>query len=167
MSYFLFGSFRTTYDEELVQQVKLYGSNNDIYIWFNEEITFYKEIQRMLEEQESEGDIIFAITSKNQPHNSNDVLFPFDKVDNEVLFADESRSIYKKYCEENLDILFECLNTLIQLLGIRQLEIFVVEGYDVTFQKKICDLDAVKIDLLCQIENKVFIDSCIYYISLI
>ncbi len=94
MSYFLFGSFNSTYDKDLLQQVKSYANEKNIYIWFSEEITFYKEIQRMLEEQKSEGSIKFAITSENEPCNSSDVLFPFDKVANDVLFADESRSFY-------------------------------------------------------------------------
>lgn len=165
MSYFLFGSFNAIIDKELLQQVKAYGNEHNIYIWFNEEITFYKEIQRMLEEQKSEGNIKFAITSKNQPHNSSDVLFPFDKVANEVLFADTSRNFYKKCCRENIDIVFDCFDNIINLLNIKQAEIFVVEGYDDIFQKKVCSMDEVKKDLLCQIEDEVSIDSCIYCVS--
>lgn len=44
--------------------------------------------------------LAFAITSRNQPRNSSDVLFPFDKFTNEMLFSDESRNFYKKCCEE-------------------------------------------------------------------
>lgn len=165
MSYFLFGSFNAIHNKKLLQQIKSYGNKNNIYVWFNEEIAFYKEIQRMLEEQKSKGNITFAITSKNQPRNSSDVLFPFDKFTNEMLFSDESRNFYKKCCEDNLDILFDCLKKLVDLLYIRQAEIFVVEVYDDTFCKKICSMDEMKKDLLCQIENNVFIDSCVYYLS--
>ncbi len=165
MSYFLFGSFNSTYDKELLHQVKSYANEKNIYIWFSEEITFYKEIQRMLEEQKSDGNIKFAITSENQPRNSSDVLFPFDKIASDVLFADESRSFYKQCCRDNIDILFDCLKKMIDSLHIIQAEIFVVEGYDDIFRKKICSIDEVKQDLLCQIEDKVTLDSCIYYVS--
>lgn len=165
MSYFLFGSFDSTYDKELIQQVKSYANEKNIYMWFNEEITFYKEIQRMLEEQESDGDSIFAITSENQPRNSSDALFPFDKFSSDVLFADKSRNFYKQCCRDNIRILFDCLKNLIDSLHIRQVEIFVVEGYDDIFQKKVCNIDELKQDLLCQIEDKVSIESCIYGVS--
>jgi hypothetical protein len=162
MSYFLFGSFNSTFDKELIEHVKLYANEKNIYIWFGEEITFYKDIHRMLEEQKSEGNIKFAITSKNQPSNSSDVLFPFDKYDSDVLFSNESRDFYNQCCRENIDILFDCLKKLIVTLHVRQADIFVVEGYDDIFQKKVCNIDKLKQDLLCQIEDKVSIVSCIY-----
>lgn len=165
MSYFLFGSFNSAHDRELLQQAKLYANERNIYIWFGEEITFYKEIQRMLEEQKSDGKIKFAITSENQPHNSSDVLFPFDKFSSDELFADKSRNFYKQCCRDNMDILLNCLKNLMDLLHIRYVEIFVVEGYDNVFQKKVCNVDELKRDLLFQIEEKVSLDSCIYCVS--
>lgn len=166
MSYFLFGSFNSVYDKELLEQVKSYASEKNIYIWFNEEITFYQEIHRMLEEQKSGGNINFAITSENQTRNSSDVLFPFDKFSSDVLFADESRNFYKQCCRDNINILFDCLKNLINSLYIRQAEIFVVEGYDDIFRKKVCSIDELKQDLLCQIEDKVSIESCIYHVTI-
>jgi len=167
MSYFLFGSFNSVYDKELLEQVKSYASEKNIYIWFGEEITFYKEIHRMLEEQKSDGNIKFAITSKNQPCNSSDVLFPFDKFSSDVLFADESRNFYKQCCRDNINMLFDCLKKIIDSLHNRQVEIFVVEGYDDIFRKKVCSIDELKQDLLCQIEDKVSIESCIYNVTIL
>ena len=166
MSYFIFGSFYSTYDKEILQQVKSYANEKNIYIWLCEEITFYKEIQRMIEEQKSYGNIMFAITSEKQPRNSSDVLFPFDKFTSDVLFADESREFYKQCCRDNLDILFDCLKKLIDSLHVRYVEIFVVEGYDDIFRKEVCSIDELKRDLLCQIEDNVSIDSCIYCVNL-
>ena len=134
------------------------------YIWFNQEITFYNDIQRMMREQKAEGNTLFAITSKNQPSNSSDVLFPFDKVPNKLLFIDESRMFYKKCCRENIDVLFDFLEKLISMFNIEYIEIFVVEGYDDIFQRKVCNIDEVKRDLLYQIEERVSIDSSIYYV---
>jgi len=116
MSYFLFGSFNSVHDRELLEQVKLYTSEKNIYIWFDEEITFSKEIHGMLEEQKADGNIKFAITSENQPYNSSDVLFPFDKFSSDVLFEDESRNFYKQCCRDNINVLFDCLK-LIHLLN--------------------------------------------------
>ena len=165
MSYFLFGSFESVYDKELLEQVKSYAFERSVYIWFGEEIAFYKEIHRMLEEQKSGGNIKFAITSENQPCSSSDVLFPFDKFSSDVLFADESRNFYKQCCRDNINILFDCLKKLIDILHNRQVEIFVVEGYDDVFRKEVCNLEELKQDLLCQIEDKVSIESCIYHVS--
>ena len=162
MSYFLFGSFDSTYDEELAKNVKIYADNKNIYFWFGKEITFYKDIQRMFEEQKSKGNIKFAITSKNQPRNSSDVLFPFDKYESNLLFEDESRDFYKRCCRENIDILFDCLKKMIDKFHIKQADIFVVEGYDDVFMHKTCSVNELKQDLLCQIEDKVSIDSYIY-----
>ena len=51
MSYFLFGAFNSVNNVKKLQQIKANGLENDIYIWFDEEITFYKDIQRILTEQ--------------------------------------------------------------------------------------------------------------------
>ena len=165
MSYFLFGSFSSVYDKELLEKVKSYAFEKKIYIWFDEEITFYQEIHRMLEEQKSGGNIQFAITSENQPCNSSDVLLPFDKFSSDVLFTDASRNFYKQCCRDNINVLFDCLKKLIDSSHNRQVEIFVVEGYDDIFQKKVCSIDEFKQDLLCQIEDRVVIESCIYFVS--
>ena len=165
MSYFLFGTFNASWDEKKLQQVKTYGKNKNIYIWFNEEIDFYKDIYSMLNEQNSKGKIKFAITSENQPCNSSDVLFPFDKFTNEVLFEDETRGFFKKCCRENIDILFDCLKKMFDMLHIVQCEIFIVEGYDDVFQRKMCSLDEMKRDILGQIEESADIVSCIYVLN--
>lgn len=165
MSYFLFGSFNASQDKKIVQDIKEYVKKKDIYIWFNEEITFYKEIQRMLLEQKAGGNIQFAVTSINQPHNSNDVLFPFDKVIQEVLFINGTRDCYKKCCRSNIDIVFDCLHKLMDSFDVRDGKIFVVEGYDDIFQRKKCNLDEMRSDLLMQIENEISIASCIYYVN--
>lgn len=145
--------------------LKEYGKSKDIYIWFNEEIDFYKDIQRMLLEQKSKGNILFAITSVKQPFNSSDVLFPFDKFTNENLFEDSTREYYKECCRNNLDIVFDCLEKMFFLFRIEQCEIFVVEGYDDFFLKKKFNLLEMKKDILTQIENNVSITSCIYYLD--
>ena len=165
MSYFLFGTFSALQDEKIIQNIKEYAKEKDIYIWFNEEITFCNDIQRMIIEQKSKGNMQFAITSTNQPWNSSDVLFPFDKTNSEVLFSDETGEFYKRICRSNINILFACLNKMKSLFDMNDWEIFVVEGYDNVFHKKKGNLDGIKNDLLLQIVDKKTIDSCIYYVN--
>lgn len=160
----MFGTFYASCDKRVMQDVKSYGKERDTYIWFNEEITFYEDIQRMLIEQKSEGNVKFAITSENQPYNSSDVLFPFDKVTSESSFSDRTREYYKKCCRDNMEMLFQCMNKLFVSFHAVQSEIFIVEGYDDNFQKKRLNIDKVKSDLLLQIEDYMSINSCIYYI---
>lgn len=42
---------------------------------------------------------------------------------------------------------------------------FVVEGYDNVFHKKVCGIEELKQDMLCQIEENMSVDSCIYCIK--
>ena len=116
MSYFLFGAFNSVNNVKKLQQIKANGLENDIYIWFDEEITFYKDIQRMLTEQKAKGKIRFAITSKNQMYNSSDLLFPFDKYESKVMFADGSGELYRRCCRDNLNILFDFLDNMFKAI---------------------------------------------------
>lgn len=165
MSYFLFGTFDALVEQRKIDKLKISGKEKGIFIWFNEEITCYSEIQRMLKEQKSNGKIAFSITSMNQPHNSNDVLFPFDKFSSEELFSDKSRTCFKKISESNLNTLFEYLYEMTTLLEPKNFEMFVVEGYDDSFQRKEMDLSQIRNEMLEQIVKTVAIESCIYCVS--
>lgn len=164
MSYFLFGAFNAVYNEEQLQQIKVYGWENDIYIWFDDEITFYEDIQRMLTEQKAKGKIRFAITSKNQMYNSSDLLFPFDKFESKTMFADGTGELYRRCCRDNLNILFDFLDKMFEIFHMEQTEIYIVEGYDVVFRKKVCSMEEMKEDILWQAEYTQDINSGIYYV---
>ena len=164
MSYFLFGAFNSVNNVKKLQQIKANGLENDIYIWFDEKITFYKDIQRMLTEQKAKGKIRFAITSKNQMYNSSDLLFPFDKYESKVMFADGSGELYRRCCRDNLNILFDFLDNMFKAIYMEQVEIYIVEGYDVAFHTKVCGIEEMKEDILWQVEHTQNIDSSIYYV---
>lgn len=164
MSYFLFGAFNLVNNVKKLQQIKANGLENDIYIWFDEKITFYKDIQRMLTEQKAKGKIRFAITSKNQMYNSSDLLFPFDKCESKIMFADGSGELYRRCCRDNLNNLFIFLDNMFKALYMEQVEIYVVEGYDVAFHKKVCSMEEMKEDILWQVEHTQNIGSSIYYV---
>lgn len=138
MSYFMFGSFDSTKGSEKIQALKSYGIERDIYFWFDGEITFYEDMQRMCQEQKSRGAVKFAITSFGQRYNSSDLLFPYDKYSEKLI--GRSREDFHECCRENLKLVFDCCEQLIAILEPMQLEIFVVEGYDDAFQRKKCSL---------------------------
>ena len=164
MSYFMFGTFDLMHNDSFLQHIKAYALERNIYIWFDEEITFYREIHTMLNEQNMSGNIKFAITSKNQPRNSSDVLLPFDKYPSNKLFADESMTFYKHSCRKNINILFECLDEFFAASNLKWIDICVVEGYDDSFRKLELTTGEMKCDLLNQIENTGTLDSSIYRI---
>lgn len=165
MSYFLFGSFDSLKEKQVIQNIKDYGKKKGVFFWFNEEINFYEDIFRMCNEQHSKKDILFTITSSNQPYNSSDLLFPYDKFTNEELFSDISGTYYKECCKNNIKILFDCLEKLLKLFQPNKIDIFVVEGYDTDFKRKKCTLTEMKMDILVQIETESFIKSCIYELA--
>ncbi|MCM1386778.1 MAG: hypothetical protein NC231_05595 [Bacillus sp. (in: Bacteria)] len=165
MSYLLFGSFNASQNEKILKELNRYIKRGDIYIWFNKEINFNNDIQRMLEEQNSNGNIQFLVTSMNQPHNSDDLLFPFNKVRKEVLFADKTGEYYRIHCKYNINALFNGLYMMKKLYNMKDWEIFVVEGYNNIFQKTECNLAGMREDLLMQIEDKISIAPHIYCIN--
>jgi len=162
MSYFLFGKFDLIKNSEMIQKVKSYGNKKGVYFLFDEEITIYEEIHRMCKEQGVQGNTTFALTSLNQPYNSSDLLFPFDKYSHNELFPDNSKENFITCCRRNIERLFDCLKALSEICCLVQLNILVVEGYDDNFATKTCILKEMEDDLLLQIENNGYIDSCIY-----
>lgn len=46
MSYFLFGAFNSVNNVKKLQQIKANGLENDIYIWFDEEICLLNRRQK-------------------------------------------------------------------------------------------------------------------------
>ncbi len=166
MSYFLFGSFDVSQSKSFMQVTKSYGERKNVYFWFDEEITCYQDLPKMCLEQNSCGNVRFAVTSFAQKYNSSDLLFPYDQYTAEELFRDRTREYFCQCCRNHLNTLFECLRKLMEVSALSGFEIFVVEGYDDAFQRKSCTLDEMKEDILLQIEAASFIDSCIYQIHL-
>lgn len=166
LSYFLFGSFDTALNEEIRSKIKNYSNHSNVYFHFDEEIDFYDDIIRMCEEQNiAEDGTIFAVTSKNQPCNSSDLLFPFDKYSNEYLFSDLTRKTFNETCKINLKILFDALKYLICICDVHCIKIIVVEGYDDKFLIKNCTLEEMQLDVLQQIVSECYIESIIYCIE--
>lgn len=105
------------------------------------------------------------MTSRNQPNNSDDLLFPYDKYTNEQLFADKTREYFSQCCKENLKILFWYLKEMIQRLQPKLFDVFITEGYDCDFIKKSITLDEMEFDIQQQVLTSFSIESCVYQIK--
>lgn len=165
MSHFIFGCFNSDIVvSEQISKLKKMAQNKDVMIWFDNEIDFYPDISKMIKEQGGKGIGLFALTSRNQPNNSDDLLFPYDKYTNEQLFEDKTRKDFSQCCKDNLEILFWYLQIMIQNLKPRLFQIFVTEGYDCDFVKKYMILGEMKSDIQQQVLTSFSINSCIYQI---
>lgn len=166
MSHFVFGCFNSdVVTSEVIDELKTRAQNRDVFIWFDGQLEFYSDISRMIKEQGGKGKFLFALTSRNQPSNSDDLLFPYDKYTNEQLFADKTRAYFSQCCKENLEILFWCLKEMIQKLQPKLFELFITEGYDCDFIKKRIFLDEMEFDIQQQVLTSFSIESCIYQIE--
>ena len=101
MSHFVFGCFNSdVVTSEVIDELKTGAQNRDVFIWFDSQLEFYSDISKMIKEQGGKGEFLFALTSRNQPSNSDDLLFPYDKYTNEQLFADETREYFSRCCKK-------------------------------------------------------------------
>lgn len=167
MSHFIFGCFNSDIVVSgQTEELKKMAQKKDVLIWFDNEIDFYPDITKMIKEQGGEGCVLFTLTSRNQPSNSDDLLFPYDKYTNEQLFEDKTREYFSQCCKDNLETLFWCLQVMIQRLKPRLFQVFVTEGYDCNFIKKCMILDEMKSDIQQQVLTSFSLDSCIYQIKI-
>ena len=163
MSHIVFGCYDSEMvDSEKICELKRKAQEKGIFLWFDKEVNFYPDVPIMMKEQQGKIENLFVITSQWQRYNSDDLLFPYDKYTNEQLFSDETREYFSLCCKKNLDILFWCLFEMVQSLHPKKFEVFVTEGYDCSFVKKIVDLKDMEADILTQVLNSFFIESCIY-----
>ena len=56
------------------------------------------------------------------------------------------------------------MDKMFEIFHMEQTEIYIVEGYDVAFHKKVCSIEEMKEDILWQVEHTQNIDSSIYYL---
>lgn len=168
MSHFLFGDYYSDFFRpENIQYIKAYFEQKGFYIWFNDEIDFYREIKIMLNENCTlKNNIAFGITTELQPTNSSDLLFPYSKYDNKILFpdGDNDRSIFNELSNTNLDVFYGLLLQFIKIMRPKGLRIFVVNGYGNNFEIKKYSCKEMVEDIKNQVRISFFLDSVIYEI---
>lgn len=168
MSHIVFGYFDCHLDiltQSIQGELKKIGKNKNILIHFHNELHFYSAILKIIEEQNIQSNNVFALTSLNQPTNSDDLLFPYDKYTNDELFLDRTRNKFCKYCNENLDILFSYLREIIYILNIKSFNLIITNGYSDNFIKKNVNLEEIQMDVYNQILTGFSIESCMYIIN--
>ncbi len=80
---------------------------------------------------------IFCLTSKNQPNNSDGLLFPYDRyIQTELFLRDDDRTFFNEKCKEIIDDLKYVMSLFLKVNGISCLKLFITEGYDDMFVKK-------------------------------
>lgn len=169
MSHILFGEFSTElFELELIKKVKLLARSNGLFIYFEEEIDFYSDIQRMLlENNYSQCNYFFYLTSESQPQNSEDILFPYEKYLKTDLFPNgNERGVFNDICRENLNNLLGILIEFVNIFNPNLLRIFVTVGYDDKFKIQKCSIKDMIDDIYSQVISTICLDSKIYEIQL-
>lgn len=167
MSHIVFGDFKLDImNEHSFEKIKKEAYSKGVLFHFNDEISFYKDISRMIQENaEINNNCTFCITSSNQEFNSDDLLFPYDKyTDNELFPYGDDRKHFEKLCFQNIMILKYAISSLREVLNVSNLRVFVVEGYDDNFTTLKCtDTEMIK-DVFEQVINSFNLYSKIYKI---
>lgn len=105
----------------------------------------------------------FLFTSKLQPFNSDDLLFPYSKFSNEYLFCKKENFVNE--ATKNLNFTFEMLKSFSLYASALELKIFVTETYDDNFEVNKCSFDEMKENILKQVLNGYYISSSVYIIE--
>jgi hypothetical protein len=165
LSHILFGDFSTChFNASVVNKIKTYARQKDIYFYFEGGDDLFEDVLLMLEEHNKDG-VAFYVTSKLQPQNSDDLLEPFDKYEQEELFPNgDDRTVFEAKCKENLDLLYDVLKTFFRLLKPKKWRIFVTVDYDTEFTIKKCTIETMMTDILDQVCNTIEVDSTIFEI---
>jgi hypothetical protein len=168
MSHIVFGDFKATEEAILSFRKKLIESiSNDVLFWCDEEIYFYPDIHRMIEENNS-GDRkhTFCVTTESQTRNSEGLLFPYANYSQEELFPNGTdRSVFDEKCREILSKLLDVLRLLNSVDGIDEVRLFVTEGYDDAFEEKNTTIDELENVLLEEVRSSYSVDSSIFNLT--
>lgn len=169
MSHIIFGDFyKMDINNNVIIELRNELSFYEMYIFINDEITFYDDIIRMFNENtEKSNNVRFCLTSNNQKYNSEDLLFPYDKYSNDCLFPNgiDDRQEFEKICLSNLEILNSGIMKLREILKPNNLRLFVTEGYDDEFEKLQCNQDELMYDIGKQVTKTFHLKSKIYYLQ--
>ncbi len=168
MSHILFGDFKSDYiNKDLIEKLRKEVLKKGVLFHFKDEINFYNDVNRMIQENVNINNNTFCITSVNQKYNSDDLLFPYDKYTDEELFpnTEEDRTQFEKLCCQNIMILKNGISKMRELLQTQNLRVFIVEGYDDNFSIIKCSEDEMFQDILKQVINSFNLKPKIYEIS--
>lgn len=167
MSHIVFGDFKIDLmNEACFEQIKKNAYSKGVLFHFNDEVSIYKDINRMIQENDdTSNNCIFCITSNNQEFNSDDLLFPYDKYTDDELFPyEDDRKHFEELCFQNIMTLKNTISSLREVLNVSNLRVFVVEGYDDNFITMKCTNAEMIQDIFYQVINSFNLRSKIYKI---
>lgn len=168
MSHFIFGTFDSNnFSEQNTLLISNKIEKTNIRVFFNQDIKFCNDLDRMLENNKCKDHYLFCITSANQELNSDDVLFPYDEYDEDELFQNgDDRSYFNHICEEHLKRLKSVFEQIVVILDAKNIKVFTVDGFDDYFIKSSVNIDGMIADMLEQVKTTFSLKSKIYEIQI-
>lgn len=155
MSCYLFGSFSS--DHRSNEQIRLLRETlkrRGVFVHLDEDLDwtkparedlFWGDVKEVLKEHPCSHPYHFTFSSADQPCNAEDLLMPWEEYDysTEALFPNgtEDRSFFNDCAAKSLDRTQWALQQLILYFQVREMRVFVVEGYDVHFEVVFCTLE--------------------------
>jgi len=168
VSHFIFGTFDpSAFSEQTASLIKQKLDQSNINVFFNQELNFYNDLERMLKNSGGKGHNNFCITSTCQEFNSDDVIFPYDQYDEDELFPNgDDRSHFNNICGEHIKRLKIVVEQMITMLNPTNIRVFIVDGFDDCFTKSSINVDGMIADILEQVKTTFSLNSKIYEIQL-
>lgn len=167
MSHFMFGQFDSDdFLEQTQDRAKKELQNMNLNVFFNQELDFCNDIKKMISENGAGICFRFCITSIEQEFNSDDAIFPYEKYSDSELFPNgDDRTAFNEICESNIRVLKQALEKIIEIMQMKNIRLFVVDGYDNSFTTLCCSLDNMFDDILKQVKTSFSLKSTIYEIE--
>lgn len=170
MSHILFGDFFSEKTDSLSKEkIRAKLAEDDVYIFFDEQMNFYNDVFQMLAENKSNNsNTSFCLTSINQKYNSDDLLYPFDKYGEDELFPDGTegdREWYEQLCLQNLTQLQNSVTKILEFLEVKFFRIFITDGYDTELDVCCCTIEEMIKDIYRQVTEDIGLNSKIYLLE--
>lgn len=138
--------------------------NDDIYFLTGNDIPNLNSILMIFSENniKTENHCLFMLSSELQPNNSDDLIFPYSKYENDELFI--SRSNFEEKSKENLHRTFCAIEKILLKFKTNKIVLVITEIYDDKFIINECSMKEAQNDILKQVLDGFYINSTIYNI---
>ena len=112
--------------------------------------------------------ICFTLTSKDQPSCADDLLYPFDRYDHDIIFpnGDEDSSKFLEMCKEQLQILVNVIQHLCDILSAKKILLIVSEYDSDDLDRYACDEHGLLAQMFEQVSSTGIYKSAVYDLTL-
>lgn len=167
MSHIMFGLVDScNFNTDKSYVIEQNGDINDgIYFLTGSDIPNLNTILTMFSENniQTENHCIFMLSSELQPHNSDDLLFPYSKYENDELFI--SPNNFEDKSKENLHTTFCAIEKILRKFKTHKILLAITESYDNNFIYNECSMKDAETDILRQVLDGYYIESAFYSIQ--